>query len=242
MVRGESLPCFAVAAMNYEEAKICLLRHGSGSLDEFGNPDVYEDGFLGSLRPFRGLHEQNFHMVMEALLAAGESIHQSPFIDRQLVNSVWSMCSSSRAYGLHPRGMLQRNRLISASETQLLEQWIEVIESTALSLLRGNPPRYAVIRCAEFMIEHGWGSNVEFFVPLLDAAVADKESLDASLIAVVALGKLGEKARSALPTLKQAMERTYSWFIPVEICTQETLASIRDAILKIEKLPPKSSS
>jgi hypothetical protein len=49
-----------------------------------------EDGFTASLRPYSGLHEKNFHLIMEALLVVGERIHREPQVDRELVKAVWS--------------------------------------------------------------------------------------------------------------------------------------------------------
>ena len=42
--------------MEYAEARRLLLLHGPGTYDADGRPLVLEDGFLGSLRPYSGLH------------------------------------------------------------------------------------------------------------------------------------------------------------------------------------------
>jgi len=68
--------------MNYEEAKY-LLRLHTGVIDETRKAMVVEDGFLTSLRPYRGLQEKNFHLVMEALLTVGERIYSA----RQVIAS-----------------------------------------------------------------------------------------------------------------------------------------------------------
>ena len=81
--------------MEYAEAQHQLLLHGPGTTDPAGQPLVQEDGFLGSLRPYSGLHERNFHLVMEALLSAGEQLHQAPQLDRELVYAVWSICHTA---------------------------------------------------------------------------------------------------------------------------------------------------
>jgi hypothetical protein len=114
-----------ISRMDYEEAKLQLLLHASGQL-------ILEDGFVTSLRPYSGLHERSFHLVMEALLTVGDRIHQSLQIDRDLADAIWSICSISRAWGLQPGGMLQRNRLITATDTARLERWVETVETTAL--------------------------------------------------------------------------------------------------------------
>ena len=63
--------------MTYEEARLLLLMHGSGTVDAAGRPMEVEDGFLGSLRPYRGSIEKNFHLGMEALLTVGETLYRS---------------------------------------------------------------------------------------------------------------------------------------------------------------------
>jgi hypothetical protein len=58
-------------------------------------------------------------------------------------------------------------------------------------------------------------------------------------IEVNALGALGVKARSALPTLYQALERRYTYYSPEERCTEEVREVIQRAIANIERASPK---
>jgi hypothetical protein len=220
--------------MDYSEAKHHLLLHGSGTTDAAGQPLMYDDGLLASLRPYTGLHENNFHLVMEALLSVGEHIHRSLQVDRDLIQSVWFMCSTARAWALHPGGMLQRNKLITDADATRLELWIDTIEQTALSLLGGRPPHHAVYHYAEYILTAGWWENIEFFIPLMDHAVSDPDINDAIEMVVNALGKLAGIAIAALPTLHEAERRSYTWAIPEERCTAEVRAHIRRAIQAIE--------
>lgn len=114
--------------MDFSEAKQQLLLHGSGTTDADGRPQILEDGFLGSLRPYRGLQEKNFHRVMEALLTVGERVYQAQQVDREIAHTVWSTCRYARVWGLHPNGMLQRNRLITADDTTRLELWTDTVD------------------------------------------------------------------------------------------------------------------
>ena len=84
--------------MDYEEARYQLQLH-LGVLDEVRKQWILEDGFLMSLRPYTGLQEKNFHLVMEALLTVGERIHAEPQVDRDLIKTVWSLCSYARIWG-----------------------------------------------------------------------------------------------------------------------------------------------
>jgi hypothetical protein len=217
-----------------------LLLHGPGTTDAAGRPLVLEDGFLGSLRPYRGLDEKNFHVVMEALLSVGEDLYQTPQLDRELVCAVWSICHTTRLWGLHPGGMLQRNRLITAADTARLERWVDTLEVVALRLLRGWSPHHLAYQYAEYVVAVGWSDNFAFFVGLMARAVSDPETGDAIEVLARALGKLGSLARPALPSLREAELREYRWYTPAERCTEEMRAEIRRAIQAIEAVSERS--
>lgn len=219
--------------MDYETAKHILLMHGSGTWDHSGEPTAQTDGFLGGLRPYSGLQEKNFHIVMEALLVVGEALHQSPQVDRDLVLSLWEMCSLVRRWGIHPKGMLPRNNLITPGDAERLEKWVDVIESTAWGLLRGLAPYEEVERYAEYITHAGWWDNIDFFIPLMHRAISDDTHPDPSVIAE-ALGKLGAKAQFTLPELYRAAERRYSCYAPEDRCTEEVRGIVRRAIRDIE--------
>jgi hypothetical protein len=219
--------------LEYAEARHQLLLHGPGTSDAAGQPLILEDGFLGCLRPYTGLREGNFHLVMESLLSVGEQLHRMPELDREPVYAVCSNCHTARAWGLAPGGMLQRNQLITAADTARLERWVGTVEIVALRLLRGWPPHQAVYHYAEYVVEVGWWDNVAFFVSLMSQAMSDPEVGDAIETIAQALGKLGALARSALPALREAERREYTWYTPAERCTDEVRAQIRCAIQAI---------
>ena len=123
--------------MNYEEAKRQLVLH-AGAIDEAQKAMILEDGFLPSLRPYRGLQEKNIHLVMEALLTVGERIHSAPQVDRELITTIWWMCTTARLWGLRPDGMLQACKLLTAEDILRLELWVNAIEETALSVVSQN--------------------------------------------------------------------------------------------------------
>lgn len=220
--------------MQFAEARQLLLMHGPGTVGPTGEPLVLENGFLGSLRPYRGLNEQNFHIVMEALLSVGEELHRHSHIDRELVHAMWTICSTARAWGLHPNGMLQRNQLITATDTARLERWVGTLEIVSLRLLHGEPPHHAVYYYAGYILAEGASGNVPFFIELMAQAIADPSSGDAIEDIAQALGKLGSQARSALPALREAELREYSWFHPAERCTADVRSQLRKAIELIE--------
>jgi hypothetical protein len=81
--------------MTHDHAVRLLMQHAgtAGDTDDVG---YLESGFLGGLRPYRGLREDNFHLVMEALLTVGERLHKSPLVERDLVQTLWSLCYYAR--------------------------------------------------------------------------------------------------------------------------------------------------
>jgi len=224
--------------MNYAEARAQLLLH-AGCADAAGPPLAPGDGFLVSLRPYQGLHEKNFHLVMEALLVLGDRLHLAPQIDRDVVHAVWWICCAARRWGLHPDGMLQTNRLITVADTTRLELWVNTIDRTVLHLLAGSPPHWAVMEYAKYVVAVGWWDNIAFFVPLFGRAVSDPE-LPAGAIEVIvdALGKIGGPAARVLPVLREAEHRSYTWVVPEDRCTDELRARIREAIQAIEHDDP----
>jgi hypothetical protein len=218
-----------VLRVNYEQAKYQLQLH-LGLLDEARKEWVLGDGFLVSLRPYRGLREKNIHLVMEALLTVGERIHQEPLVDRDLVNTVWSLCSFARIWGLHPTGMLERNGLITPDDAGRLALWVDTVEQTALRLLGGWPPHQAVSHYAEYVVTASWWDNIGFFIPLMQRAVADPDTLPSTAV-LRALGKLGVLAKSVLPALYGASQWWDSSDVP---CAELTTAEVRNAIAAIE--------
>lgn len=173
---------------------------------------------------------------MEALLTVGERIHKNQQVDREIVQTVWSLSWYGRAWGLHPDGMLQRNKLITAEDAKRLELWIDTVEQTALGLLAGQPPHLTIYHYADYIVQAGaWWDNIAFFITLMDRAVADPNTFDTIEMILNALGKLGGLAKVALATLYKAQGRSYTWAIPPERCTESVRASIQSAIHAIEK-------
>ena len=218
--------------MTYDEAKHRLLLHGPGATDGAGELVWAKDGFVCSLRPYEGLIEKNFHLVMEALFTVAERIHRTAEVDRELIHAVWMICATARVWGLHP----DWNKLIAQDDALRLERWIDTIENLAIGFLGGHPPHYYVHKYAEYVTEVGWWDNFDYFVPLLQRAISDPH-LSVIKTNVQALGKLGGRARASLPTLYQALALQYTYYFPIDRCTEEMHAVIRAAIQQIEAVP-----
>lgn len=220
--------------MNASEARCLLLANGLGTNDDEDSPGFREEGFLGRLRPYRGLDENLFHEIMEALFVVGDDLRAGAHVDRRLVGSVWSMCSYARRWGVNPQGMLRRNRLISEVDVSRLEQWIDLIESTTLSFLSGNEMRDVIAGYAQYLCDTGAGLNAANFVPIMAAALRVEDDLHDPSTVAEALGQLGRIARPALPELHAAASRIYRLVHPVEQFTAEVRSTIHAAIEKIE--------
>lgn len=130
--------------MNYDEAVNLILMHGPGRDDVPLEDALLKDGFLGCLRPFSGLREENFLHVMEAIISLKPHVAGAEVWDLRLVYALWELTTTARLWGLDPGGMLQRNRLLSAEDTRRLLLWVQCIEMAVARLLRGGEPAEAL--------------------------------------------------------------------------------------------------
>ncbi len=121
--------------MDASQAKELLLFH-SFSHSDINHPKM-ETGFLGSLRPYSGLQESNFHEVMQAIIALAPNLQNDEVLDREIVCALWAICDLARAWGVHPNGMLRKNQLITLQDSARLEQWVNAISSAVFFLLDG---------------------------------------------------------------------------------------------------------
>jgi hypothetical protein len=118
------------------EAKALLMAHSYLGQDHDHPAQVC--GFLGCLRPWQGLREENFQQVLSALDALSEELLTSPTLDRDIINALWGICYLSRSWGVEPGGMLRRHHLIGDEEIATLATWIDIIETRVLFLLDGS--------------------------------------------------------------------------------------------------------
>lgn len=130
--------------MDYEAAVNTILMHGIGRDDVPLGEALTRDGFLGCLRPFSGLREENFAQVMEAIIALGTFLAGQRAWESRLVEGLWCLTTTARLWGLDPGGMLQRNGLLSAADTTRLLGWVQCIEMAVSKMLRDGDPREAL--------------------------------------------------------------------------------------------------
>jgi hypothetical protein len=129
--------------VEYEEAVNLILMHGIGRDDVPLDQALTQDGFLPSLRPYAGLREENFLQVLRAIIALAPHLAGRQVLERRLVSGLWELVQRARAWGLDPNGMIQRNKLMSAADTQRLWLWVTCLELAISRLLQGIDPSEA---------------------------------------------------------------------------------------------------
>jgi hypothetical protein len=123
--------------------------HGIGREDVPLDQALLPDSFLAVLRPYSGLREENFLQVLGAIIALAPHLKGRQLWERRLVEGLWELTMRARQWGLDPRSMLQRNRLLSAAETARLMLWVHCIEMAISRLFRGNDPSQALTHYRE---------------------------------------------------------------------------------------------
>ncbi|MBR6696210.1 MAG: hypothetical protein IKL70_07350 [Oscillospiraceae bacterium] len=122
--------------MSIEEAKELLSYH-SGRNENVDNPK-WINGFLGSLRPFRGeLLESNFIEVMECLKALQDEFEQDK-VDKYMVSDIVGITHLARVWA-SPDGMLGSNKLLTEEQTSKLNMWVDIIQESLMRLLDDSP-------------------------------------------------------------------------------------------------------
>lgn len=214
--------------MEYDDARNELLRHAGIA------EDYHEDGFLGCLRPYSGIRSNNFHTIVESVLSVGSTFSSADSIERPVANAIWTLTTRARNQGVEDDGMLVRNKLISPEDRMRLRQWIAILESMMLSLLHGRQQYDSILGYCEYVVEHGWGPNFRFFIPLLSAAIENDDFGDGLQSYCEAIISLGPKAAETKGSLERARLRKWEWYEPHERCAAESLGFIDQALLAIE--------
>ncbi|MDE7325910.1 MAG: hypothetical protein K2N63_06510 [Lachnospiraceae bacterium] len=118
--------------MDKKEAKELLSFHSSRNSD-IHNPK-WSNGFLGSLRPFRGeLCEENFIEVMECLKTLKDEFEDA-VVDKEIVGDIVAIVHLTREWAA-PDGMLGRNGILTKEQTKCLFTWVDMMENCLMYLL-----------------------------------------------------------------------------------------------------------
>ena len=130
--------------LSADEARELLSKH-SFTHGDLKDPRM-ENGFLGSLRPYRGtLNHDAFHEVVACLKSLAPSLSGSNAVDRNTVSNIWGICHLARNWGTHPDGMLRGNNLITDRDVQTLEKWVDCLSYATMILLEDPDPNEAFV-------------------------------------------------------------------------------------------------
>ena len=107
------------------------------------HPDIEDPrwaaGFLQTLRPYRGqLDSASMDHVVQCVDAIADHLKTSPKLNRSAMNSLWGIMTYSRAWALHPDGMLQRNNLIAPDDLSTLSDWLDDLAERVTFMLDGG--------------------------------------------------------------------------------------------------------
>lgn len=113
--------------MNFEEAKAIIRAHAGHSE---GNRSFYM-----MLREYRGLKEENFWEILNALRVIAKDAVSSKVVDKELMSALWDIVHFAYAIGLRESGSLKRNKLISDVDARMLLEWTGVIQHVVSNIL-----------------------------------------------------------------------------------------------------------
>lgn len=120
--------------MTPAEAKAALLRHA-------GWEENNGDGLLAWLRPYRGLNDDHFLDVFQALYVLQLDWADRPEVDRRAVGAVMDICLTGRNWTENRIGdTIRRTDFIPAADKARLDDWLFVFEHYAVRLLHGCEP------------------------------------------------------------------------------------------------------
>ena len=99
-------------------------------------------GLIGSLRPYRGIYpsvdDKNFQEVMRALRAIAHHIIRDETVDKEILNSLWTICEKLRNELVYGQRVLLESPSISPQDITKLEEWVNAISYAVSTLLSGG--------------------------------------------------------------------------------------------------------
>lgn len=216
--------------MNFAEAKRLILKHAEGA------PSETPSTLLESLRPYRGIQDRHFLEILEALVTAAPQLNAGTTVDREIVHALWDLCCTARNWTRGPiEPMFHGRRFISAEEKQMLDEWLGIIESCTLHLLRGGEIPIVFMGLPLYVNKYQWGDRAAFLAPAFIALLpeyCDSESLDATddvVYLCTALATMTSAKEPILRALRGMQERATD---------REIQVAVRRAIEQLSASPP----
>ena len=144
----ESLP-----ALSPKEA-IELLQIHSFTYHDVDDPRM-GNGFLGSLRPYKGkLNHDAFHELMACIKALGPNLSHGDWVDRRIISDLWGICQLARAWAIYPNGMLRSNKLIADADVKTMDDWLDCISYAVMMFLETLDETEAFIPYNQYVEDH----------------------------------------------------------------------------------------
>jgi len=80
---------------------------------------------------------------------------RNPTVDRELMNDLWGTLHWGRHWGLHPRGMLRSNNLITEADQATLDAWLTAMGWAIAMTLDGQDRASAVGELTDLGLDCG---------------------------------------------------------------------------------------
>lgn len=119
--------------MTFDEAREQLGFHCGRDL-RIDDPR-WRNGILATLRPYAGLRRDAMTNVDRCVDIVADHLRHAATLDRGVMNSLWGIVHLTRAWALHPDGMLKQNGLITEEDAHTLEEWVDALSYRVMMLL-----------------------------------------------------------------------------------------------------------
>ncbi len=193
--------------MDNIEAKKYISKHGSGYLntdDELKDLDNLRD----RLHEYGEIKNEYFYEIIKSLFILSDEISQNNKIDRELIHSIWYICTILRSAIENERDptfyyntpVLDKDRIAI---------WLKIIESIMLNLLNGFSKEdvfTTIASCNNFYkLELKWSFLIPTYIKKLENSFYYESApfFDDEISICEYLGEFKEEALIAMPVLKK---------------------------------------
>ncbi len=118
-----------------EEEALEALKFHSGRHEDI-HSSRWEDGFLSSLRPYRGrLNAQAASELVDCLRVLAPRLQQGQLVDRELLIDFLYIIGAGQHWGLHPEGPVQG--MMTENDSRILRAWLSEYSLAFAMLIEG---------------------------------------------------------------------------------------------------------
>ncbi|MCA9776940.1 MAG: hypothetical protein KC800_09500 [Candidatus Eremiobacteraeota bacterium] len=120
-----------------EEEALEALRFHSGRHENI-HSTRWEDGFLSSLRPYRGeLNARAMSELVECLRVLAPRLQRGDTVERELITDFLYVIGAGQHWGLHPEGAVQRDKRMTTADACTLRAWFSEYSLAFAMLVEG---------------------------------------------------------------------------------------------------------